>query len=294
MSISEPMPDISCVMSVEAGTIVIPAETAALFDDTFIGGAIRAVADGMVVKLPLEVATIVQLNAAKDVATTAAKYSISTELLQFLALKFAYDCGVLQLETYIKELFRNFSEITNIWSGQPCIEKAVFDILNRPDGNSNAYYDIIPDSFLELHVDKIFGGITPLMMACTSPRRKLALYLIQTGKANCDYVACHGSTALMYALELICHFGPKYNVVSYAIIETGKSNLEHADRDGNTVLIWACMYKLSDIALTIIELGGNPAHKNKKGYTALDYANRGKLVSVVAALAATATAASTK
>ena len=119
---------------------------------------------------------------------------------------------------------------------------------------------------------------TALMWACSNKLTEVALELIKTNHSNPEQYDIDGSTALMYAIQT---HQPE---VALALIKTGKSNPGNIEKitPNNTALIYACAQSLSDVAIELIKTEqSNPTYQNTKGETALSFAEKNNLQTVV-------------
>ena len=130
------------------------------------------------------------------------------------------------------------------------------------------------------HIDKEMG-MTALEWACTAASgdkqmEKVALKLIATKKARPEHITKENRNALSYAC------GANKNKVALKLLDLGTSNpgLISKSKTGgnNNALINACRNKMTKVAFKLLETGrSHPEHINKEGYSALYWANVNEL-----------------
>jgi ankyrin repeat protein len=91
-------------------------------------------------------------------------------------------------------------------------------------------------------------GRTLLQDACTARMTRLALALLETGRACPEHVDPSGRTALMDACE-------KDEDFALILLATGKSNPGQINNDGYTALMYACSNYKKELALAILATG---------------------------------------
>jgi hypothetical protein len=252
-------------LPIKSGEIVISPETAQLFADTYVSGAIAAAADGMSVALPQPVVAALWLADPTFPAEMDA-HCISSDLVSFLALRAIYRCNSdkINQHVYAKLLIEHYVLTHNAY-----IET---ELRNHIGATINFEYDILPQYLLyKFHDVYDASEESPLIYMLSKAYMRdddgpdvIASGFINAG-CDCSYVNGVGRTALMTA---IC-FG--YGVTAKAIIATGRFAPDQIGYGGNTALTAACMDYLIDIAMAILATGhGLPNHKNDEGKTALD------------------------
>ena len=99
----------------------------------------------------------------------------------------------------------------------------------------------------------------------------------KSNDTNSSIVDSYGRTTLIWA----CHY--KMEEVALELIKTGHAIPEHISRcDGNTALIWACGNAMKEVALELIKTGkSNPDHIATDGNTALSWACENSMKEVV-------------
>jgi ankyrin repeat protein len=290
----------SAIFPVETSTVTVdPSDAVALFANTFVSGATAAVADGMSVAMPAEVAAAI-LIARPDYLTSIDPY-IPIEIMGIVALRTAYRAGIVSNDQYLTCLCAK-TEL-------PFIDKMICEFVTSIPPVCNSYK--IPDAFMLMHPDIIFeDGTTPLMQACYARKPELAVQIINTGRSNLMHIAKHGSTALMYACQSCVEVSEQimsmvepshialvnkhgftallYTLKSWviwgvknssnkktcistakAILASGHSNLNHQTIVGVTALMMACTERLASIALELITLGADTTCVDSNKTTAL-------------------------
>jgi hypothetical protein len=251
-------------LPIKSGEIVISSETAQLFADTYVSGAIAAAADGMTIALPQSVVAALWLADPAFPAEMDA-HCISSELVSFLALRAVYRCNSDEMgkHMYAKLLIKQYQSVQNKY-----IETELCSLIRA---TSAFKYEILPQNLLyKFHDVYDASGESPLMRIVDylqfdeSNQTKFALGLIRAG-CDCSYVNSKGETALMAAI------GNENDTVVEAIIATGRFAPSQIRHDGDTALMLACMTYMHEIALAILATGhGLPNHKSSDGQTALE------------------------
>ena len=93
----------------------------------------------------------------------------------------------------------------------------------------------------------------------------------KSNDTNSSIVDSYGRTTLIWA----CHY--KMKEVALELIKTGHAKPEHVNYD-YTALIWACENKMTKVALELIKTGHTkPEQADNDGHTALILACRNKM-----------------
>ena len=109
-------------------------------------------------------------------------------------------------------------------------------------------------------------GSTALMAACKCSRSEDTLLILQKlfdKQADPNLIDKNGKTALIYAVR-----SGKYEVVEL-VLKNSQSILNHKDRKGWTALDWAIMKEFSDIILLLIEHGANVYDSSSESISSL-------------------------
>lgn len=108
-------------------------------------------------------------------------------------------------------------------------------------------------------------GFSPLLLAVYYNHNKVAQYLIEQG-AEVDEDSAMGSPLMASVV--------KDNIELARLLLAEGANVNAVDANGTTSLIYAVTFQLEEMVALLLKYGPNRLHKDEKGFTAIDYAEK--------------------
>lgn len=156
-------------------------------------------------------------------------------------------------------------------------------LLKDPSAPAESIVNFVvePTCGLEsLHNWSYFEKISPFLLAVEAGRLDVVQLLVSKHSANTKAVAVENLTALHIASQ-----NGNIEMVRYLVEQCGL-DVQAVDVFDRMSLYWALFHSHSDVALLLLELGADPKHPNRQGWTPLHWACMRGLVDVARVLIA--------
>jgi ankyrin repeat protein len=108
-------------------------------------------------------------------------------------------------------------------------------------------------------------GFSPLLLAVYYNHNKVAQYLIEQG-AEVDEDSAMGSPLMASVV--------KDNIELATLLLAEGANVNAVDANGTSSLIYAVTFQLEEMVALLLKYEPNRLHKDEKGFTAIDYAEK--------------------